>query len=69
MALVNLFRRAAEILERDATALKDSHTVDGRWRIDCPADRQAKNDVTEAMEIARLLRRLDPTDPSYGAGR
>lgn len=59
MPLINLFRRAAEIIERDAYALKESHTINGRWRIEGDADRQAKRDVDEALQVARALRRLD----------
>ncbi len=53
--------RAAEILEREATCLRDSHTICGEW--DHPdaghmsdADRAARADHDEMMMVAKYLR-------------
>jgi hypothetical protein len=61
---------AAEILEQEAEALKDSHTVNGEWRdgqdeIDAAA--HAEHD--DLLFIARRLRELcEPTPKAVGRG-
>lgn len=50
-----LLRAAAEILERDAAILRDSHSVRGDWGTD-ECDKIAKTDHDEMLMIARDLR-------------
>jgi hypothetical protein len=47
--------RAADILEREAAALKESHTVNGMWGSD-KCDKDARAEYDEMMEIAKDLR-------------
>lgn len=53
-----VFRRAAEILERDAGSLKDSFANGGEWETGSPYEIQAKEDHDEMMAIAADLRRM-----------
>lgn len=69
--------RAAAILEREAGAIKESLTVAGRsgWVLSDEADRQAKADHDEMLELAAKLRlmaglesRPDPLSQALNEG-
>ena len=53
--------RAAEILERDAQCLFDSHTLDGLWLRMDDLDRHAKKHHDEMRRLARRFRRVAGT--------
>ena len=53
--------RAAEILEREAQCLRDSHTLDDKWvRMD-DLDRHAKAEHDEMRRLARRFRKVAGT--------
>lgn len=55
-------KRAAELLEEDAAAVKRSHTTtDGEWDLSDPCDVHAKDDHDERMALAVKLRLIAPT--------
>lgn len=57
--LVHLLQRSAELLEREARCLKESHSrSDGEWHLVDPIDHGAKREHDEVMETARELRRF-----------
>lgn len=49
--------RAAEIIEEDAHALKESHTTsDGKWDTSDPLDKYVEQGYNERISIATKLR-------------
>lgn len=50
--------RAAELLEEEAEALFEAHTVNDRWPDNDQADRDAKEHHAELIEIASRLRAI-----------
>lgn len=50
--------RAAELLEEDAQALFECHTVNDRWPDNDEADRDAKKHHAQLIEIASRLRAI-----------
>jgi len=56
-----VLRRVAVILNREADAIRESHTVGPKhdhWPSETPADQIAKEDHDEMIELARLLRAM-----------
>lgn len=53
-----ILRKAAELLELDATELRAAHTIDGRWQLKDAADRVAFEDHGRRTTLAQALRRI-----------
>lgn len=62
---MSLLKRAATIIEREATALKEGHTIDGKWPDITREDRQAHCDHEEMVHIARRLRERHNADADH----
>ena len=53
-----IITRAAELLEAEAAALKECHTIDGQWRDEPEEENEARFEHDEMIEIATDLRGL-----------
>lgn len=52
----HLMLRAADAITRNASALREAHTINGQWLLDAPDERAAMNDYIDEMTLAHQLR-------------